>query len=89
MLTKSFQSGSPHSGFLLLALSPISFALTLFLVLVTAGNTLRTMELVLPNQAPFLLTPISGWLELLNQFRTDGTLPTVWVEDLTIITQRS
>ena len=69
--------------------SPILFALKLCLVLVKAGNTLRTMELVLPNLAPFLLTPIYGWLELLNQFRTDGTLPTAWVEDLITITQRS
>ena len=88
MLTRGFQSGSPHSGFLMLA-SPILFALKLCLELVTAGNTFRTMELVLPNLAPFLLTPIYGCLELLNQFRTDGTLPTVWVEDLITITQRS
>ena len=61
--------------------SPILFALKLCLELVTAGNTFRTMELVLPNLAPFLLTPIYGCLELLNQFRTDGTLPIAWAED--------
>jgi hypothetical protein len=59
----------------------ISFALTLFLVLVTAGNTLRPTEPALVNLALFSLTPIFGWLELLNQVRTDGTLPIAWAED--------
>ena len=88
MLTRNFQFGSPHNGFQLLALSLISFALTLFLVLVTAGNTLRTTEPALPNLALFSLTPIFGWLELLNKVRTDGTLPIAWVEDLITTIQR-
>jgi hypothetical protein len=90
MLTRSFQSSSPQIGFQLLALGLISFALTLFLVLVTAGNILRATDPALLNLALalFSLTPIFGWLELLNKVRTDGTLPIAWVEDLTTTIQR-
>lgn len=81
MLTKSCQSGSPHYGGVMVTHMLISFALTLFLVLVTAGNTLWPKQPAMVNLALFSLTPIFGWLELLNQDRTDGTLPIAWAED--------
>ena len=85
-LIRNFQFGSPHNGFKTQTPLLISFALTLFQVQLTTGNTLKTMETVMPQAAPFSLTPISGWQEWLNQVKTAGIPQTVWVEDLTTTT---